>query len=77
MCNFKITLRAARVNAGYSLEEVAEKIGKSVATIAKYQRDSSNIPRLLLLQLLDLYAVPADVIFFGRESDFIAKMRAS
>ena len=71
MNNLKLTLRAARVNAGYSKSEAAEKLCKSVDTIGKYEFDSSNIPRALMEDMCRLYHVHPDNIFFGIESDFI------
>jgi transcriptional regulator with XRE-family HTH domain len=73
MCNIIITLRAARVNRGLTLNDVAEETGKSVDTISKYEKDSTDIPRSLLIALLNLYGMRADNIFFGRESDFTGK----
>ena len=66
-----ITLRAARVNRGLTLKEVANSINKSIDTINKYEIDSTNIPRKLMIDLLNLYRVSPDNIFFGKESDFI------
>lgn len=65
---FKITLRAARINRGLTRELVASHVNKSVDTIRKYEADSSDIPRDLLVSLLDLYEVPDEHIFFGKES---------
>ncbi|MDI6789926.1 MAG: helix-turn-helix transcriptional regulator [Thermodesulfobacteriota bacterium] len=72
-----ITLRAARVNNGLTLKDVAKATGKAADTINKYERDSSSIPRDLLCRLLQLYGVDGDVIFYGRESDFIGKKNKS
>ena len=66
-----ITLRAARVNRGYTLKDVAEKVGKNIDTINKYEIDSTNIPRSLMVDLLKLYEIDPDNIFFGKELDFI------
>ncbi|WP_256717649.1 helix-turn-helix transcriptional regulator [Paenibacillus sp. FSL R5-0636] len=65
---FKITLRAARINCGLTREEVAIRVNKSVDTIRKYESDSSDIPRDLLVALLTMYDVPDEHIFFGKES---------
>jgi transcriptional regulator with XRE-family HTH domain len=67
---FKITLRAARVNRGLTRNEVAVITKKSVDTICKYECDSSNVPRDLLIQLIDIYQIPDEHIFFGKESSF-------
>ena len=37
----KITLKAARVNAGLTQKELAEKIGKSETTIIKWENDQT------------------------------------
>lgn len=70
MPNLQITLRAARVNCGYKLSEVAQRTKKSIDTIRKYEIDSTEIPRDLMVELLDLYGIPDDYIFFGKESSF-------
>ena len=38
----KITLRAARVNAGLKLTEAADLFGINKDTLAKYERDSPS-----------------------------------
>lgn len=65
---YKVTLRAARINCGLTTREVGSLTGKSYATIEKYERDSTNIPRELSVVLLKLYKVPEEHIFFGKES---------
>ncbi|BFH15583.1 hypothetical protein J6TS7_56320 [Paenibacillus dendritiformis] len=72
---FQITLRAARVNRGLTLQKVAALSKKSIDTISKYEKDSTNIPRDLMSCLLEIYEVPANYIFFGKESDFIGKIK--
>lgn len=66
----KITLRAARVNRGFTLKEVSKTTRRSVDTISKYEVDASNIPHDLMLSLLELYQIPFAHIFFGKESEF-------
>lgn len=65
-----ITLRAARINRGLTLKDVAERTGKHPETISKYEADSTEIPRDLSLKLLEIYGVPDRNIFFGKESSF-------
>ncbi|MDN8590971.1 helix-turn-helix transcriptional regulator [Paenibacillus sp. 11B] len=72
---FKITLRAARVNSGMTMQAVANAINKNVDTISKYELDSSNIPHDLMVALLELYNVPFMHIFFGKESEFLGRRR--
>lgn len=70
-----ITLRAARVNRGLTLKDVASLTGKSDMTILKYEKDSTDIPRDLMQKLLEIYDVRYDNIFFGKESDFIEQYK--
>jgi transcriptional regulator with XRE-family HTH domain len=67
---FQITLKAARINSGFTLKDVALETGKSVDTISKYESDSTHIPRDLMVALINLYQVPYELIFFGKESSF-------
>ncbi|MEJ8548447.1 helix-turn-helix domain-containing protein [Brevibacillus borstelensis] len=68
--NFKMTLRAARVNRGLTIKDVAKRTGKCVDTISKYESDSTSIPQDLMIELLGIYRVPFEFIFFGKESEF-------
>lgn len=71
MLNFRITWRAARVNQGYTLRQVAALSGKCVDTIIRYEKDSTDIPHDLMMLWLRLYEVPPTMVFCGRESDLI------
>ncbi|HGF7676962.1 TPA: helix-turn-helix transcriptional regulator [Enterococcus faecium] len=68
---FQLSLRSARVNAGMTTKEVAERVGVHHQTISKYEKDSSNISVSLLNELSELYQVPVDYIFLGKEYDLI------
>lgn len=59
------TLKACRVNASYTLRQVAKKVGKNFQTISKYEKDSTLIPFELLKDLSELYHVKLDDIFLG------------
>ncbi|HEN5961472.1 TPA: helix-turn-helix transcriptional regulator [Streptococcus agalactiae] len=59
------TLKACRVNAGYTLRQVAKKVGKNFQTISKYEKDTTLIPFELLKDLSELYHVKLDDIFLG------------
>lgn len=65
---FQITLRAARINRGLGLKEVAELAKRSDKTIARYEKDSTSIPRDLLESLVDIYKVPKNFVYCGEES---------
>ena len=59
----QITLKAARVNAGLTLEEVSEALNLSTYTIIKYERGES-VPRLdVFSKLCSLYGVGITDIF--------------
>lgn len=70
----KITLRAARVNAGFNLVEASRKFGINKDTLLRYEKDSSNVPRKFFIQIEEVYGIPVDNIFFGCESDFFRKL---
>ncbi|WP_354314245.1 helix-turn-helix domain-containing protein [Sporosarcina psychrophila] len=65
-----MTLRAARVNAGMTLVASSKQLCVNKDTLSKYERDSSNIPRSLLVKIENLYNVNTNDIFFGNESEF-------
>lgn len=67
----EVSLRAARVNAGLTLKEVAEKLDIHHETLSKYEKDSSDISISLLNRLSDLYQMPTDYIFLGKRYDLI------
>ena len=64
----QITLKGARVSAGYTLREAGSKINRSFQTIAKYEKDSTKIPADLLMKLLNLYDTPIESIFLGKST---------
>lgn len=72
----KITLRAARVNAGLKLVDAAKELGINKDTLSKYEKDSTNIPRSIFIKIEQIYKIPVDNIFFGVESEFF-RMRRS
>ena len=66
----KITLEAARVNAGLTLKEAAKLIGVSVATLHKWEQDSSNIKISQSKKIEEVYGYPKEYIFFGKKEEF-------
>lgn len=75
MPEYRISWKAARVNAGLTLKDVAHATGRCIDTIMRYEKDSSNIPLDLMNVLLELYGVPAAMIYCGKESDLIGKLK--
>lgn len=59
----KISLRAARVNAGMTQEYVARKLGKAKQTIVNWENGKNALSAEDLFKLSELYCVPLDNIF--------------
>lgn len=74
--NLIISLRAARTNRGYSLDDVSKLTKYSRDKVHRFELDSSNIPFSMLETLLNLYQVNMKNIFLGNESDFIGKYKS-
>lgn len=60
----KISLRAARVNAGYSQKEIADKLNVSNKTIGKWEKGETFPGADKIRMLCDLYGVSYDDIIF-------------
>ena len=58
----KITLKAARVNAELTLDEAAERIGKSKQTIVNWENGKADIRYSDLIKLLEIYDMPIEYI---------------
>jgi DNA-binding XRE family transcriptional regulator len=73
----KITLRAARVNSGLTLTDAAPLFGINKDTLAKYEKDSTNVPRTFFVKIEEIYKIPVENIFFGAESEFFRKLKVT
>lgn len=63
---FQISLRAARVNAGYTQDAASKKINVDKSTIIKWEQ-GKTVPRAdQLKSLCELYNVPMDYIFLNK-----------
>ena len=61
----QISLAAARVNAGLTQKEVAEKMGVSKVTIISWEK-GKTLPNIATARkLAELYEIPLDNIFLG------------
>ena len=58
----KITLKAARVNAELTLDEVAEIMGKSKQSIENWENGKTPIKYSDLLKLSEVYEMPVEYI---------------
>lgn len=59
----EISIKAARVNAGYTLEQVSEKVGVSVVTLSKWENYRTFPTARQLKTLCALYGQSMDHIF--------------
>lgn len=60
---FKISIKGARVNAGYTQNEFAKAIGVSRSAVGKWENDEC-IPTLSHLRLIsEITGIPLDYIF--------------
>lgn len=74
-----ISLRAARINSGFTLKQVAARTGRCAETISKYELDSTSMPRDVIEQLVGddgIYGIPKENIFFGKQSVFTEQRSA-
>lgn len=73
--NIKLTLEAARRNAGYSQSEAASLLKIHPQTLASWEKDSSKLSFVEANKLAKLYNVSTDVLFFGPRNEFIRSLR--
>lgn len=66
--NYKVSLEAARVNAGLSRLEASSRIGVSVTTLASYETGKTAPTLPTLKTMCQVYAVPIDSISFAQKS---------
>lgn len=60
-----LTLKAARVNAGYSVREAAEAVGVTEDTMYRYESGKSSPKIGTAVKLAGLYGVSIDAIDFA------------
>ena len=58
----QISLVAARVNAGYSIENIARKMGKSKSTIINWEKGRTSMKVDECEKLCKLYNIPREYI---------------
>lgn len=62
----KITLKAARVNAGLSQEEAAVKLGINRATLHSYEIGKTTPDWDMIVEMESIYGYPASLIIFAK-----------
>lgn len=65
-------LQELRKKAGYSQEQLAEMLGISRQAISKWESGQGNPDLDNLTKLTEIYAVSADYLLLGRQSDTTA-----
>lgn len=58
----KISIKAARVNAGLTQSEAARRLGINPDTLASYERKSNKLTLEMLKKMSELYRIPADFL---------------
>ena len=64
----KISLAAARVNAGFLQEVAAVKLKINVATLRSWEKGDTAPSYDKFIEICKLYRYPADFIFCGKRS---------
>ena len=63
-----ITLKAARVNAGFSQKQAAKSLGINTSTLQNYEKGETIPDWNMVEKISNLYEFPKDYIFFGKKS---------
>ena len=58
----KISIKAARVNAGLTQEKAARQLGISPDTLARYEKESGKLSLEMFRKLADLYKIPVNYL---------------
>lgn len=62
-----ISIKAARVNAGFTQSEVAERVGKTKNTIASYESYTTTPDIKTAQALAELFGMTVDDIIWGHD----------
>ncbi len=71
MKELKISLAAARVNAGLTQAEVAEKMGVTANTVVNWEKGKATPSIVVARKLVNLYGLELNNIFFPEEANLI------
>jgi len=63
----RLSFRSARVNAGLTQQEVADKVGVSVVTLSKWERYITSPDVNKAHELAKLYGVSMDSLIFSQQ----------
>lgn len=62
--SFRITLKAARVNAGFRIIDAAKLIGIGKDTLIKWEKNSGLVTPIMQERISTVYKIPIEHIFF-------------
>lgn len=66
--SFRISLAAARVNAGLNQRQMASTLGVNQSTVTNWERGKSEPDATQLRKISEVSGIPMDFIFVKRES---------
>ena len=66
---YKISLKAARVNANMLQSDVAETLGVSKESVANWEKGKTAPKSTVLVKLCGLYGVPIDAVYLPVKFD--------
>lgn len=66
----KFTLASLRVRKRMTQEEAAKRLGMNRDKLRAYEKDSSKLEYETIEKIEELYNVPQDYIFFGKDTAF-------
>lgn len=64
----KLSLAAARVNAGLTQDEVASMLGKTKQTIIKYENGTVDPRFSTVKEMSNIYGIPIQYLFIPKKS---------
>lgn len=65
---YKVSLKAARVNAGMTQPEAAERLKVTVQTLGSWERGKTSPKIDQIMAMCEMYGIPIDNLFCGRSS---------
>ncbi|PJN50125.1 hypothetical protein PAEVO_51690 [Paenibacillus sp. GM2FR] len=72
---YQITLKMARINSGFSLDQAAEIAGVTKRTLKRWEQDSGKANLVSAVTLLRAYGTSMEHVRFGREEDVLEELR--
>lgn len=62
MCDYKMTIKAARVNAGMTQKDAAKALKVSQTTMNAWENGKRDVSEVALRALADLYRLPREAL---------------